>query len=76
MNESININEVLLDSEYKQAEYLEKINKIKKAIEVLEEENIALPEAVYGTLAFYQAEYDKENKAYKQLIKLTNYGNV
>lgn len=76
MNESININEVLLDSEYKQSEYLEKINKIKKAIEVLEEENIAIPEAVYGTLAFYQSEYDKENKAYKLLIKVTNYGNV
>lgn len=71
MDESID--KVLLDSEYKQSEYLEKINKIKKAIEVLEEENIAVPEAVYGTLAFYQAEYDKENKAYKQLIKLTNY---
>lgn len=73
MNESININEVLLDSEYKQSEYLEKINKIKKAIEVLEEENIAIPEAVYGALAFYQAEYDKENKAYKLLIKVANY---
>lgn len=71
MDESID--KVLLDSEYKQSEYLEKINKIKKAIEVLEEENIAIPEAVYGTLAFYQAEYDKENKAYRQLIKLTNY---
>lgn len=71
-----NINKVLLDSEYKQSEYLEKINKIKKAIEVLEEENIALPEAVYGTLAYYQSEYDKENKAYKLLIKVTNYGNV
>ena len=74
MDESID--KVLLDSEYKQSEYLEKINKIKKVIEVLEEENIALPEAVYGTLAYYQSEYDKENKAYKQLIKVTNYGNI
>lgn len=71
MDESID--KVLLDSEYKQSEYLEKINKIKKAIEVLEEENIALPEAVYGALAYYQSEYDKENKVYKQLIKVTNY---
>lgn len=64
------INDCLSKSEYKQSKYLEKINKIKEAIKTLEEENIILPESVYGTLSFYQSEYNKENKAYKDLIKI------
>ena len=52
--------------------YQKKINDIKQAIETLEAENISLPESVYGTLAYYQSEFDKESKVYQQLVGLRN----
>ena len=64
------MNDVLLASEIKQKEYLRKIDKIKQAIETFEEEDISLPESAYGLLEFYQSEYEKENNAYKKLIKI------
>ena len=63
------IYDVLKESEDKQKNYLIKISKIKDAIKTLEEENIALPESVYGTLAYYQSEYDNEYRQYSILLK-------
>jgi len=59
-----------LDSELN--EYQKKINDIKQAIETLEAEDISLPESAYGTLAYYQSEFDKESKVYQQLVGLRN----
>lgn len=46
-----------------------KIKNLEDAIETIENENIALPESVYGALAYYKSEYDKEIKANEHLIK-------
>ena len=68
----IEIEESLKESDIRSSELLHKKNDIQKAIEVLEAEDIALPESVYGTLAYYQSEFDKESKAYRQLLGLRN----
>ena len=51
---------------------LNKKNDIQKAIEVLEAEDITLPEKVYGVLAYYLSEFDNECKRYRQLLSLRN----
>lgn len=68
----IEIEKSLKESDIRSSELLHKKNDIQKAIEVLEAEDIALPESVYGTLAYYQSEFDKEYKAYRQLLSLRN----
>ena len=65
------IYDVLKESEDRQKNYLIRISKIKDAIKTLEEEDIALPESVYGTLAYYQSEYDNEYRQYSILLKLS-----
>ena len=65
------IDDILAESQDKQKNYLIKIIKIKDAIKTLEEEDIALPESVYGTLAYYQSEYDNEYRQYSILLKLS-----
>lgn len=68
------IDEILAESEDRQKNYLIRIGKIKDAIKTLEEEEgIALPESVYGTLAYYQSEYDHEYKQYSILLKLSKH---
>jgi hypothetical protein len=67
------IDDILAESQDRQKNYLIKINKIKDAIKTLEEEDIALPESVYGTLAYYQSEYDNEYKQYSILLKLSKH---
>ena len=67
------IDDILAESQDKQKNYLIKISKIKDAIKTLEEEDIALPESVYGTLAYYQSEYDNEYRRYSILLKLSKY---
>ena len=68
----IEIEETLKESDIRSSELLHKKNDIQKAIEVLEAEDIALPESAYGTLAYYQSEFDKESKIYRQLLGLRN----
>lgn len=70
--EFIEIEETLKKVDSELNGYQKKINDIKQAIEILEAENIALPESAYGTLAYYQSEFDKESKAYQQLVGLRN----
>ena len=65
------IDEILAESQDRQKNYLIRISKIKDAIKTLEEEDIALPESVYGTLAYYQSEYDNEYRQYSILLKLS-----
>jgi len=67
------IDDTLAESQNRQKNYLIKISKIKDAIKTLEEEGIALPESVYGTLAYYQSEYDNEYRQYSILLKLNKY---
>lgn len=68
----IEIDAVINEADTKLSELLHKKNNIQNAIEILEAENITLPEAAYGTLAYYQSEFDKESKAYRQLLGLKN----
>ena len=70
--EFIEIEQAIKESDSKLSELLKKIDNIKNAIKTLEDENIALPESAYGTLAYYQSEFDKESKAYQQLVGLRN----
>lgn len=70
--EFIEIEETLKKVDSELNGYQKKINDIKQAIETLEDENIALPESAYGTLAYYQSEFDKESKTYRQLVGLRN----
>ena len=65
------IDDILAESQDRQKNYLIRISKIKDAIKILEEEDIALPESVYGTLAYYQSEYDNEYRQYSVLLKLS-----
>ena len=67
------INDVLKSSKNNQEEYMSKIVKIKEAIETFESEDIAVPEAAYGLLAFYQSQFDREYKAYLKILKLSKY---
>jgi len=68
----IEIDAAINEIDTKLSELLHKKNNVQSAIEILEAENIALPEAAYGTLAYYQSEFDKESKAYRQLLGLRN----
>lgn len=68
----IEIDAAINEADNKLSELLHKKNDIQKAIEVLEAEDITLPEAAYGILAYYQSEYDKESKLYEQLVTLRN----
>ena len=70
--EFIEIEETLKKVDSELNGYQKKINDIKQAIETLEAENISLPESVYGILAYYQSEFDRESKAYQQLVGLRN----
>ena len=65
------INDVLKTSRTNQENIMSKIVKIKEAIETFESEGIAVPEAAYGSLAFYQSQFDQEYKAYLKLLKLS-----
>ena len=67
------INDVLKTSRTNQENIMSKIVKIKEAIETFESEDIAVPEAAYGSLAFYQSQFDQEYKAYLKLLKLSKY---
>ena len=64
------INDVLKTSRTNQENIMSKIVKIKEAIETFESEEIAVTEAAYGTLAFYQSQFDREYRAYMKLLKL------
>lgn len=68
----IEIDAAINEIDTKLSELLHKKNNVQSAIEILEAEDIALPEAVYGTLAYYQSEFDKESKVYRQLLGLRN----
>jgi len=65
------INDALKTSKDNQEKYMSKIVKLKEAIETFESEDIAVPEAAYGSLAFYQSQFDQEYKAYLKLLKLS-----
>ena len=65
------IDDVLKTSKNNQEKYMSKIVKLKEAIETFESEDIAVPEAAYGSLAFYQSQFDQEYKAYLKLLKLS-----
>lgn len=67
------IDDVLKTSKNNQEKYMSKIVKLKEAIETFESEDIAVPEAAYGSLAFYQSQFDREYKAYLKLLKLSKY---
>lgn len=67
------IDDVLKASKNNQENYMSKIVKLKEAIETFESEDIAVPEAAYGTLAYYQSEYDNEYRQYSILLKLSKY---
>ena len=66
------INDVLKTSRTNQENIMSKIVKLKEAIETFESEEIAVTEAAYGTLAFYQSQFDQEYMAYIKLLKLKN----
>ena len=65
------IKDVLKTSRTNQENIMSKIVKLKEAIETFESEDIAVPEAAYGSLAFYQSQFDQEYKAYLKLLKLS-----
>lgn len=67
------IDDVLKASKNNQENYMSKIVKLKEAIETFESEDIAVPEAAYGSLAFYQSQFDQEYKAYLKILKLSRY---
>ena len=67
------INDALKTSKDNREKYMSMIVKLKEAIETFESEDIAVPEAAYGSLAFYQSEYVRELKAYLKLLKLSKY---
>lgn len=67
------IKDVLKTSRTNQENIMSKIVKLKEAIETFESEDIAVPEAAYGSLAFYQSQFDQEYKAYLKILKLSKY---
>ena len=64
------IENTLKESVNHMTELLFKGDNIKTAIKTLEDENISLPEGVYGLLAYYESEYNNENKEYQKLLRL------
>lgn len=65
------IDDALKTSKENREKYMSMIVKLKEAIETFESEDIAVPEAAYGSLAFYQSEYNREVKVYLKLLKLS-----
>lgn len=47
-----------------------KINRLEAAINIMEEENILIPEAVLGSRDYYKSEYEKLAKEYSKGYKL------
>ena len=70
--EFIEIEESLKKVDSEVEGYLKKIMDIKHAIETLEAEDISLPESVYGTLNYYQSEFENKSKVFRQLLGLRN----
>ena len=52
--------------------YQDKINRLEAAINIMEEENISIPEAVFGSLYYYKSEFEKLSKGYRDILGLRN----
>ena len=52
--------------------YQDKINRLEAAINIMEEENISIPEAVFGSLYYYKSEFEKLSKEYRSILGLRN----
>lgn len=70
--EFIEIEQAIKESDSKLNELLKKILNIKLAIKTFEDENIVLPESVYGLFSYYQSKINDESKSYQQLVRLRN----
>lgn len=73
MNDTFKEIEEFLDTTNKSlAVYQDKINRLEAAINIMEEENILIPEAVFGSLYYYKSEFEKLSKGYRDILGLRN----
>ncbi len=73
MNDTFKEIEEFLDTTNKSlALYQDKINRFEEAINIMEEENISIPEAVFGSLYYYKSEFEKLSKEYRNILGLRN----
>ena len=68
--EFIEIEAALKKADSEANKNLKKIKDIKQAIEILESEGILLPEIIHDTLSHYQSELEKQDKIFRQLLKM------
>lgn len=52
--------------------YKDKINKLEVAINIMEEENISVPEEALGSLDYYKSEFKKLSKKHRNILSLRN----
>lgn len=73
MNDTFKEIEEFLDTTNKSlALYQDKINRFDIAINIMKEENISIPEAVFGSLYYYKSEFEKLSKEYRNILGLRN----
>ena len=73
MNDTFKEIEEFLDTTNKSLTlYQDKINKLDAAINIMEEENISIPEAVLGALDYYKSEFEKLSQEYRNILGLRN----
>lgn len=73
MNDTFKEIEEFLDTTNKSLSlYQDKINRFEAAINIMEEENISIPEAVFGSLYYYKSKFKKLSKKYRNILGLRN----
>ena len=66
----VEIKDSLNDSKKLQKEFQRKASVLMDAIKILEDDNIPIPESIYGLCDAYKAQLNLESNHYNQLLKI------
>ncbi len=68
----VEIEDSLNDSKRLQKEFQRKVSVLTDAIKILEDDDISIPESIYGLCDGYKALLNLESNYYNQLLKTLN----
>lgn len=66
----VEIEDSLNDSKRLQKEFQRKASILTDAIKILEDDNISIPESIYGLCDAYKVQLNLESNHYNQLLKI------
>ncbi len=66
----VEIEDSLNDSKRLQKEFQRKASILTDAIKILEDDNISIPESIYGLCDAYKVQLNLESNNYNQLLKI------